>query len=91
MLNYKSLLTVQPLNTQGTRVTKVVKTAYGYRVQMFNNYITLFYVKLVVNSNGSAKAHYLVKKNYCDDKRYTIYFGIDGNEVTRKEYTALNK
>lgn len=91
MLNYKNLLTVQPLNTQGTRVTKVVKTAYGYRVQMFNHYITLFYVKLIVNANGSAKAHYLVKKNYYADNRYTIYFGVDGNEVTKSEYRVLNK
>lgn len=90
-MNYQSLLTVQPLETQGTRVTKVVKTNYGYRIQMFNNYITLYYIKLVVNSNGSAKASYLVQKNYHVDQRYTLYFGVDGNEVTRKEYQYINK
>jgi len=90
-MNYSRLLTVQPLETQGTRVTKVVKTKYGYRVQMFNNYITLFYIKLIVNDNGSAKAHYLVQKNYHPDNRYTLYFGIDGNEVTQKEYKLINK
>jgi len=91
MLNYKSLLSVQPLNTPGTRVTKVVPTKYGYRIQMFNSYITLFYIKLVVNVDGSAKASYLVQKNYCDDKRYTLYFGVDCNEISKKEYSLLSK
>ena len=91
MLNYNSLLTVQPPSTSGTRTTKVVKKPYGYIVHRFNNYITLYYIKLVINANGSAKASYLVKKNYHDDQRYTLYFGIDGNEVTQSEYKSLNK
>lgn len=91
MLNYNSLLTVQPIdNSSYTRVTKVVKKPYGYRVQMFNSYITLFYIKLIINPNGSAKAHYLVEKNYCAPKRYTLYFGVDGNEITQKEYKGIN-
>lgn len=57
---------------------------------MFNNYITLYYIKLVINANGSAKASYLVQKNYHPDNRYTVYFGVDGYEITQKEYKALN-
>ena len=89
--NYNSLLTVQPINTQGTRVTKVTKKDYGYRIQKFNNYITLYYIKLIVNSNKSAKAHYKVDKNYCPIQRYTLYFNTDGDEITLKEYKQLNK
>jgi len=88
-MNYNQLLTVEPINTQGTRVTKVTKKDYGYRIQMFNNYITLYYVKLIINANKSAKAHYLVKKNYCSDKRYTIYFDCEGNSIELKEYKKL--
>ena len=89
--NYNSLLTVQPINTQGTRVTKVTKKDYGYRIQKFNNYITLYYIKLIVNSNKSAKAHYKVDKNYCPIQRYTLYFDTNGDEITLKKYKQLNK
>ena len=89
--NYNSLLTVQPINTQGTRVTKVTKKDYGYRIQKFNNYITLYYIKLIVNDNKSAKAHYKVDKNYCATQRYTLYFDINGFEISQKEYKQLNK
>lgn len=90
-MNYNQLLTVEPIETQGTRVTKVTKKDYGYRIQMFNNYITLYFVKLIINDNKSAKAHYLVKKNYCADNRYTIYFDCEGNSITLKEYKLINK
>lgn len=90
-MNYNSLLTVESVKPQGTRVTSVVKKPYGYRIQMFNSYITLYYIKLIINANNSAKAHYLIKKNYCPNNRYTVYFGVDGNEITPKEYKALNK
>lgn len=89
--NYNSLLTVQPINTQGTRVTKVTKKDYGYRIQKFNNYVTLYYIKLIVNDNKSAKAHYEVDKNYCPIQRYTLYFDTNGDEITLKEYKQLNK
>ena len=90
MNNYKNLLTVEPYTAAGTRVTKVTKKDYGYRIQLFNNYITLFYVKLIVNSNGTAKGHWKVDKNYCPIYRYTVYYGLDGNEITRSEYYKIN-
>jgi hypothetical protein len=84
-------LTVEPVKDYGTRVTKVVKTSYGYRVQMFNNYITLYYLKVIMNENGSAKIHWRVEKNYHTTKRFTTYYGLDGFTVERKEYQNLNK
>jgi len=89
--NYSSLLTVETERTQGTRVTKVTKKDYGYRIQMFNNYVTLYYIKLIVNDNKSAKAHYKVDKNYCAVQRYTLYFDCNGFEISQKEYKQLNK
>ena len=89
--NYNSLLTVQPIETQRTRVTKVTKKDYGYIVHKFNSYVTLYYIKLIVNSNKSAKAHYKVDKNYCPTQRYTLYFDTNGDEITQKEYKQLNK
>lgn len=89
--NYSSLLTVQPLGTQGTRVTKVTKKDYGYRIQKFNPYVILYYIKLIVNENKSAKAHYKVDKNYCPTQRYTLYFNTEGDEITLKEYRQINK
>lgn len=91
VMNYNNLLTVEPYKSYGTRVTKVTPKPYGFRVQMFNNYITLYYIKLVINDNKSAKAHYLVKKNYFADERYTVYFNTQGEEITQKEYKLLNK
>ena len=89
MLNYKSLLKVDPLNTLGTRVTKVTKKDYGYRIQMFNSYVTEYFIKLVINENGSAKAHYLVRKNYQPDRRFTLYFDTNGDEINLEEYKLL--
>lgn len=90
-MNYNQLLKVEPINTQGTRVTKVTKKDYGYRIQMFNNYVTLYYVKLIINENKSGKAHYKVDKNYCPTQRYTIYFDCEGNSIELKEYKQINK
>jgi hypothetical protein len=84
-------LTVEPEKQSGTRVSKVVKTDYGYRVQMFNHYVTLYYLKVVVNENGSAKIHWRVEKNYHLTPRFTTYYGTDGYSVEREEYRKLNK
>ena len=88
--NYNSLLTVQPIDTRGTRVTKVTKKDYGYRIQKFNSYVTLYYIKVIVNENKSAKAHYRVEKNYCPIQRYTLYFNTNGDEITLKEYKQIS-
>lgn len=90
MDNYKDLLTVQPHSTQGTKVTKVTMKPYGFRIQLFNHYVTLFYVKLIINPNGSAKAHWLVKKNYQAEYRFTEYYNTEGNGITRTEYRKVN-
>lgn len=90
-MNYKDLLAVDTnYNNPYTRTTKCVKTDYGYRIQRFNSYVTLYYIKLIVNPNGSAKAHYKEERNYCPVQRYTVYFDCDGNECTQKEYKVLN-
>lgn len=84
--NYNNLLTVEPYNTQGTRVTKVTKKPYGYRIQLFNHYVTLYYVKLIINTDGTAKAHWRVEKNYSSIQRFTVYHNSEGKEITRSEY-----
>jgi hypothetical protein len=98
--HYNRFLTVDnDVNKTTTRVTKVVKTNYGYRFLMFNNYITLFYGKLVINVNGTAKLTMTVKRNYCDTYQYTLYFDDHGFEIkspdnnNRKElliYKSIN-
>lgn len=88
--NYNDLLTVEPYHTQGTRVTKVTKKPYGYRIQLFNHYVTLYYVKLIINANGTAKAHWRVEKNYHPVNSYTVYHSAEGKEITRSEYYKLN-
>lgn len=83
---------------QSNKITSVKEKPYGYRIQMFNNYITLYYVKLIVNLDGSAKAHVRIKRNYSPTQRFTYYFAPDGREIkdrlnrTKKElkvYKAL--
>jgi hypothetical protein len=91
MANYNNFLGVDPIDKPGTRVTSVKKTSYGYRVQMFNHYVTLYYLKVIVNENKSAKIHWKVDKNYNPTERYTTYYNTIGNEITRKEYQQLNK
>ena len=98
--HYNRFLTVEEPRNHGTRVTKVVKTKYGFRFQMFNNYITLYYGKLYINANGSAKLVMRVERNYSPIYRYTCYFDLQGHEIkvsnnsTWKElsiYKSLNK
>lgn len=81
---------------QTNNITKVKKTKYGYLVHMMDNYITLYYIKLIVNDDGSAKAHVRMEKNYCPTQRFTYYFAPDGREIknvhnsTRKELAVYN-
>lgn len=89
--NYNNLLKVDPIDAQGTRVTKVTKKDYGYRVQMFNTFITEYFIKLIINDNKSAKAHFLVRRNYAADCRYTLYYDISGEQITPQQYKSLNK
>jgi hypothetical protein len=98
-LNYKEYLTVGNI-IGNAKVIKVKKTNYGYLFEAFNNYVTLFYGKLIINPNGTAKLRMKVKRNYCADYQYTVYFNTSGFEIqcedhnTRKElqvYNELNK
>ena len=92
MENYNKYLVVDNnYNNTNTRVTKVKKTNYGYRVQMFNHYVTLFYLKIIIDENKSAKIHWLIDKNYQPKQRFTTYYGCDCLEISRKEYQQLNK
>jgi hypothetical protein len=91
MKNYKNYLTVEPYRTTGTRVTRVTPTKYGFRAQMFNNYVTLYYLKIIVNADKSAKIQWRVERNYSPVERFTTYYNTEGNEITRKEYQQLIK
>jgi hypothetical protein len=90
-INYKNYLTVDSFDKPGTRITKVKKTESGYNVQMFNNYITLYYLKIFVNSNGSAKITWKIDKNYNPIQRFTTYYNYEGFETDKKTYFNLNK
>lgn len=72
-------------NKCSTRVTKVVKTKYGYRFQMFNTYITLFFGKLYINEDETAKCVIRVEKNYQAPYQYTLYFDNNGFEIKTKD------
>ena len=82
---------------QSNKITKCKKTDYGYRVNLFNNFITLYSIKLIVNDDGSAKAHVKMDRNYRPTERFTHYFAPDGREIkdklnrTRKELSVYNK
>lgn len=89
-MNYNNILTIDPLTKQGTRVTKVKKTDYGYKVQMFNNYITLYYLTIYVYPNKSAKIRWRIEKNYNPVERLTSYHNTEGNEITKMEFKQLN-
>jgi uncharacterized lipoprotein NlpE involved in copper resistance len=90
--HYSEFLTVDTdYNKTTTRVTWVKKTGYGYLFHMFNHYITLYYGKLVINADGTAKATIRVNCNYSAPYQYTLYFDCEGYEIktednsTRKE------
>ena len=94
--HYSNYLTVDDDRTkQGTRVTKVTKKNGYYLFHMFNNYITLYYGKLTVNDDGTAKAVIKVDKNYHPKFQYTLYFDELGREInrgsTRKEMLIYKK
>ena len=89
--HYSQFLTITTGQNSETRVTKVTKTNYGYCFQMFNNWVTLFYGKLIINEDGTAKMKMKVDKNYRPVHYYTTYFDDQGREIvtignsTRKE------
>lgn len=96
--HYSDFLTVDnDYNKTTTRVTKVTKKSNCYLFLMFNHYITLYYGKLVINSDGTAKAVIKVNRNYCPKYQYTIYFDNEGKEIkaefnsTRKELSIYKK
>lgn len=84
-------------NKTTTRVTKVKQTKYGYIFHMFNHYITLYYGKLFINPDGSAKARIKVMRNYCPTYYETHYFDLQGYEIkaannnTRTELAIYNR
>ena len=90
-MNYRDWLPVEPENRQGTRTTKCATKPYGYMIHRFNNYITVYRIKLVINKNGSAKATVDKDRNYCPHEHYTEYFDANGEECSKSEYWALNK
>ncbi len=80
-----------------TRVTKVIKKDGCYLFHMFNHYITLYYGKLIINIDGTAKAVIKVNRNYSAKYQYTLYFNKEGFEIkshensTKKELSIYNK
>ncbi len=71
------------------RITSVKTTKSGFRVQMFNPYVILYYLKIVTYKNGF-KIHWLAKKNYQPDNRFTAYY-FDGKEISKSEFYKMNK
>jgi len=89
MFNWKNYLQVDPFTKEGTRVTKVTPKKYGYKIHMFNCYVTLYYLKVVVNSNGSAKISWKIDKNYHAIERFTTYHNSTGNQITKIEFNRI--
>ena len=85
---YQDLYLSEDAKARNTKVTKVKPTKYGYVVHMFNNYITLYYIKLIINEDGSAKAHVRMEKNYQPTQRWTLYFAPDGREIKASDNSA---
>ena len=91
-MNYLEFLTVDPIHSgKHTRVTKVTPKKYGFRVRMFNSYVTIYYLKIEINADKSAKISWKVDKNYQPINRYTTYHGANGEEISRKEYYNQKK
>lgn len=76
------------------------KTEYGYYLTSISTYICVWKTKLVINSNGTAKAHVLKKMNYRAPERHTLYFDAFGQLISetqtdgrtdRQVYNSLNK
>ena len=80
-----------------TRITKVKETNYGFSIQKFNTYVCLWYIKLTINSDGSAIAKVRQEKNYRPIVNYTVYFDTEGKEIclhgrpVRKELNIYKK
>ena len=97
--HYKDMyLTVDnDVNKCTTRTTYVKKTNYGYIFHRFNTYITVFYGKLYINNDGTAKAVVRVERNYCKPYQFTVYFDQYGLEIkhesnnTRKELSIYKQ
>lgn len=95
---YSTLFLCDEAKERKTRVTSVKKTKYGYNVKMFNHYVTLYDIKLVLNNNGTAKAHYKKEVNYRPVERFTIYFNELGESILstpeltdRQIFNLINK
>lgn len=92
MEKYKDLLIVDNnYNNPYTRTTKVEIKPYGYYVTRFNPYVTVTKVKIMVNSNGSAKAIFKVDKNYQAPYQFTEYYNTEGIKCSKKEYENICK
>jgi hypothetical protein len=74
-----------------TRVTKVKETDYGYIVHKFNTYVTLWFIKLIVNNDGTAIARVRQEKNYEPTQRFTYYFDKQGREIISDSPRAERK
>jgi hypothetical protein len=97
-IHYSEYLKVDnDYNKTTTRTTKVIKKPYGYIFHRFNPYIILFYGKLIINTDGTAKMIMKVHPNYRTFYQYTLYFDKEGYEIkvndnnTRKELSIYNQ
>lgn len=87
-INLDDLQTIGCMPFLNAKVTKVKTTKDGFRVQLFNPYVTLYYLNVVLY-DSCFKIHWLIKKNYHEDYRFTSYYDSIGNEITRKEFKNL--
>ena len=79
---WQDLLVVsKDTNGQGTHITKVVEKPYGYLVDAFNHYITLYKHKIVLLDGGFVKVYTTMKKNYRGTQKWVTYYNKDGREI----------
>ena len=80
----------------------VTKKPYGYHIKIVTSFASTRTIKLVINSNGTAKATMKVDPGYQAPYQYTLYYDKQGCEIltshlfrgTREElkhYQELNK
>lgn len=79
------------------KFVKSKKTNYGFIVNLFTNYITLYTKKIYLYKNGFVKIVTIVDQNYRAKYQYTTYYNKIGNEIivsdnsTRKELSIFKQ
>lgn len=69
------------------RITKVKETPYGFLVRVFNEYVTVGTLRIIIDTKheNKFKIHWVIERNYSPRKAYTTYH-MFGEEVDKPTY-----